>query len=557
MSNPTRKAQICLLATLLLACAYVRHPVEYGSSTSRFFLLSAVVDYHAFHIDQFSGGTVDRSAYGGHHYSNKAIGGPLLAVPVYYLLRALPSTRGRQLISPFHRYAVCLMTTGLIFALLGVVMWRMAQRWGASPSTALWVVFGFSFGTIAWIHATMFTGHLMAGALCFFGFAMIQPLRSPPAEPPCPESGDSATDSPDEHAKPVAVRGLSLTSASALAVVAGVITGLGAICDYTAMYLAAVLTLYMWTGKCSIAHKAAFVLGGTIPLGLLLTYNSICFGSPLAMSYGCLSYAPFAQEAARGLMGVGLPDLSVLVRLLFSPSRGVFFIMPVLLFGVSGLYAMRRVRSLRAEMWVVVAAALGYLLINAGWVGWHGGWTFGPRYLVPMLPFLAMGMVFANLHSRAFYILFAVSVLQLLPAILGVPHTPEGIRNPLPELIIPLISRGYIALNWGQIFGLPGLRSWLPFLAGLPFAAWLTFRLARQPERKQDEMAPMRRGAKVACALAVLWIAIGMHAVRSKPRTVDYYQEVLLDHYHNFRLDACLRYVQESCPTVWQRRERK
>ncbi|MBT3378076.1 MAG: hypothetical protein HN742_39840 [Lentisphaerae bacterium] len=548
-----RKAEIYLVATLLLASAYVRHPVAYGTTTGRFFLLSAVVDYHTFCIDLFSGGTVDTSLHGEHYYSAKAIGGPLLAIPVYYALRAIPATRGRQPVSPFHRYVICLVTTGAAFAFLGLVMRRMAQRWGADSWGSLRMVFAFSLGTIAWIHATMFSGHVMAGALCFFGFAMIQPLRSPHDATPDGEGTKTAGPEAEHEGLRNTPRGHALT----VTFLAGLTTGLGALCDYTAMYLAGVLTIYLWTGGCSLRRKIAFVLGGAIPLGLLLGYNQACFGSPLAMSYGCLSYEAFAQGARRGFLGISLPSFSALGSLLVSPGRGLFFTMPILLVSISGIFRMRRVPGLRAEMWVIVAAFVGYLLINAGFYGWHGGWTFGPRYLVPMLPFLAMGMTFSKLHTRAFLTLLAVSTLQIVPAVLGMPHAPEAVRNPLPEVIVPLVSRGYTAVNWGNVFGLPGLWSWGPLIIGLPIGVWLTFRSADRPTQADGEAPPPGSAARAVPLLVLLWIAAGICSVRSTPGTADRAREVLLDHHRNFRLDACLRHLQESCPTVWQRREKE
>ena len=44
---------------------------------------------------------------------------------------------------------------------------------------------------------------------------------------------------------------------------------------------------------------------------------------------------------------------------------------------------------------VIVAVALTFLLINAGYYYWHGGWSTGPRHMVPMLPLLGLALAFA------------------------------------------------------------------------------------------------------------------------------------------------------------------
>jgi hypothetical protein len=44
---------------------------------------------------------------------------------------------------------------------------------------------------------------------------------------------------------------------------------------------------------------------------------------------------------------------------------------------------------------VIVAVALTLILINAGYYYWQGGWSTGPRHLVPMLPLLGLALAFA------------------------------------------------------------------------------------------------------------------------------------------------------------------
>jgi len=61
---------------------------------------------------------------------------------------------------------------------------------------------------------------------------------------------------------------------------------------------------------------------------------------------------------------------------------------------VAGLVPMRR-GGHRAEASVITAIAIVYFLYNAGYWLPMGGNTPGPRFLIPTLPFLALGLAFA------------------------------------------------------------------------------------------------------------------------------------------------------------------
>jgi len=86
--------------------------------------------------------------------------------------------------------------------------------------------------------------------------------------------------------------------------------------------------------------KLAFIAGGALCGLLQAAYNYHCFGSPFNMAYANLALPEFNEEAASGVFGVHLPQFSVLIRLLFSPARGLFFSSPVLLLVLDGFYRM-------------------------------------------------------------------------------------------------------------------------------------------------------------------------------------------------------------------------
>jgi hypothetical protein len=494
--SPTTATCLLLFATLFAAGGYFRHMVEYDNSSSRFYLLSAIVDHGTFQIDAYHELTIDKSFHDGHYYSNKAFGSPFVAVPVYWALRSLPATRGDEPLTVLQRQVVNMATSSACFAGAGVLLFLLVLHLGGDPRSALLTVFAYGFGTIAWVHATMFSGHIMAAGFCFLAFALLRWLRVQND----PASGLQA-----------GADGRRLQTL--LALVAGLAAGVGALCDYTAMYIALVLAAYALRMKIPPAHKAAFGLGGALCVSQLMMYNWTNFGSPFSLSYGHMTREEFAVGAAQGVLGVGLPSPAVLLQLLFSPSRGLLFLMPVLLFAVAGLVTLWKSRpDLRLEWWVVVATSVGFLLINAGFYGWHGGWAHGPRYLVPMLPFLVLPMAFAPLRGWPFALALGVSIVQVAPGVVGFPYTPQIILNPLPDMVLPLMGYGYLAENglyWLGASKTVGIAVGLTLMALLAAFTW------RSAGGTAPSRGPTPRLLAAAVVVAVLGIAAATLTVKT------------------------------------------
>jgi len=426
-----KRLEKLIFCLLLFFGALFHHPVEYDNTASRFFLVSAIVDFGSFSIDPYHHWTNDKSFFGGRYYSNKAIGAPLLGVPVYWATRQFFIRDQYQPLTAIEKYLIRIVTTTLPFAVLGVVLFRTAGLWGAGLKRAVWVVFAYSFGSIALVHSTLFSGHQTAASFAFFSFFMITRMNN-------------RKDMPE----PTSLSSLIFPFLS------GVFAGVAALADYTAIFIALVLSAYVIFSRMPWRFKIIFIIGGGICVLVLAGYNWACFGHPLSFSYDHLSFDEFKAGSAKGVFGISTPNPKALLAILMSPSRGLFFIMPVFLFSITGFIAMWRRRIFRSETLVLSVIIFGYIMINSGFYGWHGGWTFGPRYLVPMLPFLAIPMIFSPWNYKWFYLLFGISMAQIIPAVAGFPHVPQEIRNPVVEFILPCMGYGYTALNvtgWGTI----------------------------------------------------------------------------------------------------------
>jgi hypothetical protein len=516
LKNPLTRTSLLLFLTLLLAGGYFRHMVEYDNTSSRYYLLSAIVDHGTFAIDPYQDETIDKSFHDGHYYSNKAFGTPFLAVPVYWMLRTLPLTRGEVPLTTLHRQVVNVATSAACFAALGVLLFHFGLWLCGDPRSSLLMALAFSFGSIAWVHATMFSGHIMAAALGFLAFGILFHLRR--------RAGNGPAEGGPDRARYHAL----------LALAAGLAAGIGALCDYTAMYLAVVLAVYALWSRLPLLQKGGFTLGGTVCVAQLLMYNRLNFGNPFSLSYGHMTREEFAEGASQGVLGVTAPSLEVILKLLGSPSRGLLFIMPVFLFSVAGLVVLwRKRRDLRAEGWLLLAVVVGYLLINGGFYGWHGGWAHGPRYLLPALPFLALPMVLAPIRTPLFALTLAVSVLRVLPGVVGFPYTPQVILNPLRDTVLPLMRYGYLAEN--GIYWLGGSKS-LGIAVGLLAMAALAALTWRSVSAATGAQA--RHSAPWPVAVLVLASLVGITVTTAFVRTE---RQVRLKVMARLALDADLR----------------
>ena len=70
------------------------------------------------------------------------------------------------------------------------------------------------------------------------------------------------------------------------------------------------------------------------------------------------------------------------------PARGLIWYSPILLLAIPG--AAWFWRYARTVLIFSLALFLLYLLVYGKWYMWHGGYSWGPRFIVPALPFLAL-----------------------------------------------------------------------------------------------------------------------------------------------------------------------
>jgi hypothetical protein len=202
------------------------------------------------------------------------------------------------------------------------------------------------------------------------------------------------------------------------------------------------------------------------------------FGTLFALGYQYTADPRWSAILSIGFLSASVPTLEALWGLTLSPFRGLFFASPILLLSLPGLVLLRR-STFRAEWITTLAIALSFFALISASAQWWGGWSAGPRYLVPLLPFLVWPLAatfdrMAQMTSRwrmiAWFVTIGLAVISIANVwaltLGGQYYAPDDIMNPLIDYSWPHILTGDVARNWGMILGLYGAASTRHCVAG-------------------------------------------------------------------------------------------
>jgi len=155
--------------------------------------------------------------------------------------------------------------------------------------------------------------------------------------------------------------------------------------------------------KKTVIYFAPVVLAGVV----ILLSNHWRFGSPFNTGYTqwAAESRPMSGDVLRGVTGY-----------LFDTQWGVFSCFPILL--VSLFYWRKFFRRYRVEASVILAVGLVLLLINACFINWRGLWSYGPRYLLPILPALSLPAIylFEGVNAIRSKVIKSLCILALVVA---------------------------------------------------------------------------------------------------------------------------------------------
>ena len=440
-------------------------------------------------IDPWQWETRDKAWVDGHFYSVKAPGLAGLTLPVYLALDAVggkswardAAASARESSHPrwtpekhpditqygfsrtrAHRVELrveddtpLIWTLTLIGAMIPALLLLLLVRWAADriePGYGAAAAITLGLGTIVMTFAGEYFSHIAAATLGFAGFALLFRERQGPA-----------------RLGPVAAAGLA--------------AGLAVTFEYPLGLVGVILLFYALARPARrLARGLAYAGSAALAAAPTLAFNLWTLGSPFRFAYshavalqGLTGHATLGLNES-GFFGIDVPRPGAALELLLA-SRGILTITPVLAMALVGAALMRRGRN-RAEANVVAAVAIAFFLYNAGYWLPFGGGSPGPRFLIPALPFVALGL--APAYSRRPALTLALAV-------------PSAVFMLAAALTLPLIGDEGTG-TWANDFANGTLEHTVLAVAGV-HSAWLA-------------IAPVL--AAVACAVAL--------AVRATPR---------------------------------------
>jgi MFS family permease len=346
----------------------------------------------------------------------------------------------------------------LLTGLAAATVAALAMLLGATPGRALALGVAYGVATLAWAYAgTDHTEALQAWLVASASWALASFERAPRAR---------------------------------AALLMGILLAAGLLVKPTLAVLAPAFAVGGFVAAHPLRRRHAawipVLFGIGIPLAAavaaLMGLNWARFGSPFATAY---NEPVMTNPITTGLYGY-----------LLSINKGLPWYAPVVIVAPLGLWRLRRVAP-----GTVTAIALGAVLwfaTNARFYDWGGGWCWGPRYLMPIVPGLvaACAPILASRPGRA--VVATLGAAGLAVTLLGVVISEEAYRCTMWQVWL-LDEAGTVpagsAHRPGEIVAYPRpLVDVLPEFSSIPAHWWLARVAAKGCDCAQGSLECSCRG---------------------------------------------------------------
>jgi hypothetical protein len=335
---------------------------------SRLATVYAMIEDQSFRIDPYRFWTTDwAKTPDGHYYSNKAPGPAFLAVlPVAIMDAAVVGWNKERPVRDLQRFerkhpilrVASFLLQALPYAYLCAYFIHWLTLHGTVGFLLQWIAVALLFGNTAAVLMNSFFGHAIAANFIFA--AMLSILLKRPGW-------------------------------------FGLTMGWAVLSDYGSIFVLPFFLLAsvaLRRDKSFLRHLLKVGGGAVFPFVLWCWYHTSSFGHfwtlPQKFQNPIFLDLKEHEYAFWGILS-WLPNPNTLLELLFGFSRGLLFTQPwilILLFLFPAFFA-KLTKEQRIMGGAIYLGFFSLLTLNASFGQWHGGFTFGPRYLSILFPCFA------------------------------------------------------------------------------------------------------------------------------------------------------------------------
>lgn len=387
--RPVEKILVFLVSLGVLAIFTHKTVFLAGNDASRFAQIESLVDYHHPYINESRyNWTIDRVTINGKDFSNKPPLFSIVGASLYYILRTV---LGLSFAGHEHLvvYLLTLLTVGLSTAWLVTKFYVAIQRrFQPTRRVCYLATAALGLGTILTSFSVTLNNHTVAAAFLFAAFCAVIEEK---------------------------------------AVKAGILASVAFCIDPApgGIFLAVFAVMVLYSPKKGSLIR--YLLSASLAPALFCASNWVITGSllPVKMIPGGLDYS---GQIAPNLANVLLPDDWLYPLKCLFGWHGLFTVSPVLLLGVYGFIKQLRSGATlgRPQTRWLGAGIAATILLHIVFVGSYGGWSYGFRYLIPIIPLCLffLPQVLRELRPSIFAALLTISILF---AFIGVYHPwPPG-----------------------------------------------------------------------------------------------------------------------------------
>ena len=404
MSPPTLKKlwlshrpQVIIFVSVFLFLALFTHNKVFlaGNDSSRYAQIEALVDYHQTNINESKyNWTIDRVTLNEKDYSNKPPSLSIIGSGIYFVLKnifGLTFQKNESLTV----YLLTLLVIGLSTSWLATKFYTSLEiHKNIQHNIRVLATLALTTGTILTSFSVTFNNHTVAAALIFAAFS-------------------------DAMAQKSFKAGMWVSLAMCIDVVPG------------ALFIP-VLALFLFyeRGRNGLLKYFTSVFIGGI---LFVSLNLLIAGHPLPpkLIAGGIDHSSQYESVVQH---VPLPKNWLYPLQCLFGWHGFFSVSPVLIIGAIGLVlAVKKKEPLKRRNTIFVGSGVLVMLLGyAFFIGSLGGWSYGIRYLIPIMPILLffIPVVLKKMRTPIFICILTLSTLFAL----------IGMYNPWPPVYEPEIE---------------------------------------------------------------------------------------------------------------------